>query len=113
MEYGKKYTIDGKEYGLFWSVQAHITFDSWVIQNQKATMVEGYLTKLICMISAYNDANEAKQKPPVKEELLKRPDYVLQDIFAAVDQQEKADSTRTVEAEPEKAKNAKSANPSS
>ena len=34
MEYGKKYTIDDKEYGLFWSVQAHIAFDSWVIQNQ-------------------------------------------------------------------------------
>lgn len=113
MEYGKKYEIDGKEYGLFWSVQAHITFDSWVINNTKATMVEGYLTKLICMINAYNDANDAKQTPPVKEDLMKRPDYVLTDIFAAVDQQEKADSTRTVEAEPEKVKNGKSANPSS
>lgn len=101
--------LEGKEYKLFYSVGAHIAFDNWVVANPKASFVDGIVQKFIIMINAYNMAHGEKQTPPKKEELMNLPNRVLEDIYKAVDEQEKIDTAVTVEAEPvKKGKNAKS-----
>ena len=102
-------TINGKEYGLFYSVGAHIAFDNWVIAHPKASLTEGIIQKFICMVNAYNMVHKTKIEPPKKDEVLNLPNRVLEEIFQAVDAQEKKDTEITIEAEPKKGKNAKTA----
>ena len=99
--------INGKEYGLFYSVGVNVYFIAWVIKNPKATYVEGMIQKCIYMIKAYNDANGLPDDAPTKEEIFQMPNAVFNDILAAVEAQEALDNERKVEAKP--GKNAESA----
>ena len=100
--------INGKEYGLYFSIGAHVAFDNWVIQNPKASWTEGIMMKFIFMVMAYNEEHKIKQNPPKKEELSRLPNWVYEQIAIEVQAQEKADSEQKVEAEPKKGKNARS-----
>lgn len=100
--------INGKEYNLFYSIGAHVAYDSWVVQHPKASFTEGVLMKFTFMVAAYNQAHGLKQEPPTKDQLSVLPNSVFEEIFAAVTECEKADTERKVEAEPAKGKNAKS-----
>ena len=101
-------TLNGKEYGLFWSVGARCKWDNWVVQNMKASMTEGYIMKALAMVDAYNKANGTTNKL-TKEDIYNLPNREFEALIAAVDEQEKADSVVTVEAEDEKPKKDKSA----
>ena len=93
--------INGKEYGLFYSVGANIAFNNWVVGHAKSSYAEGIIQKFTFMVLAYNEVNGIKDNdPPTKEELAKMPNYVFEEIMAAVLRQEKEDSQRQVEAEP-------------
>ena len=102
-------TINGKEYGLFYSVGAHIAYDNWVIANPKASMTEGIIQRFICMVNAYNMEHGKKNAPPTRQEILSLPNRMLEEIYKAVEEQEKVDTETTVIAEPKKGKNAKTA----
>lgn len=104
--------IQGKEYGLFYSIGAHVAFDNWVIANPKASWTEGVLMKFGFMVMAYNSAHKIKQEPPTKEQLAMLPNSVFEELAEAVMECEKADTERKVEAEPKKGKNARSTAPS-
>ena len=92
--------INGKEYGLFYSVGAHIAFDNWAVQHAKSSYAEGVIQKFTCMVLAYNEVNGIKDNdPPTKEDLAKLPNYVFEEIMAEVLKCEKKDSERKVEAE--------------
>ena len=100
--------INGKEYGMYYSIGAHVAFDNWAIQNPKASWTEGVLMKFTFMVMAHNSLHKIKQEPPTKEELSMLPNSTFEEIAAAVDACEKADSERKVEAEPKKGKNGRS-----
>lgn len=101
--------INGKEYGLFYSIGAHVAFDNWAVSNPKASYTEGVIMKFRMMAMAYNDANGIKDnEPPTKEEIAVLPNYMFEDIMAAVMECEERDTKRTVEAESKKGKNARS-----
>ena len=101
-----KATINGKEYNLFYSVGAHVAFDNWAVSHPKASFTEGIIQKFIMMCIAYNDAFHEKQETPKKEEIALFPNSVFEEIAEAVNECEKADTERKVEAE---IKNGKSA----
>lgn len=92
--------INGKEYGLYYSIGAHIAFDNWVINHPKSSYAEGVIQKFTCMVLAYNDVNGIKDNdPPKKEELAKLPNSMFEEIMAEVLRCERADTERKVEAE--------------
>lgn len=97
--------INGKEYGLFYSIGAHIAFDNWAVNHAKSSYAEGVIQKFTCMVLAYNEVNGIKDNdPPTKEELAKLPNSVFEEIMAEVLKCEKADTERKVEAEPKNGK---------
>lgn len=98
-------TINDKEYGLFYSIGAHIAFDNWALSHAKSSFSEGVIQKFTCMVLAYNELNGIKDNdPPTKEELALLPNRVFEEIMAEVLKCEKADTERKVEAEPKKGK---------
>ena len=99
--------LNGKEYGLYWSVGARCMWEGWVVTNQKAPVVEGYVMKALAMIDAYNKANKVSGKI-TKEEIYSLPNREFDALMKAVDAQEEEDSKVTVEAEAEKPKKARS-----
>lgn len=105
--------INGKEYGLFFSIGANVAFNNWVIAHKDQCYIEGELQKAIFMMKAYNDAHDIKDKVPDIGVLMCMPNSELQAILEAVKQQETADTERKVEAEPVASKNAESASRSS
>lgn len=100
--------LNGKEYGLFWSVGARCVWERWVVKNQDAPIAEGYVMKALAMIDAYNMAHKTKEKI-TKEEIFNLPNREFEALIKAVDAQEKADSQVSVEVEEEKPKKDKSA----
>lgn len=100
--------LNGKEYGLFWSVGAKCIWERWVVKNQDAPISEGYVMKALAMIDGYNMAHKTNAKI-TKEEIFNLPSREFAALIAAVDAQEKADTEVTVEVEDEKPKKEKSA----
>ena len=101
--------INGKEYGLFYSVEAHIEIDDFIIANPAASLTEGVVVRAIAMNRAYNKANGIKDEVLKREDILTQPNGVFALLKAAVEEQEKKDSATSVQTEEKKTKNAKSA----
>lgn len=100
-----KIEINGEEYGLYYSLGAHIAFDNWAVNHPKASYAEGVMEKFQLMAAAYNSKNKIKgHDAPGKAELSEMPNYVFNEIMGAVLECEKEDSTRKVEVEPKNAK---------
>lgn len=99
--------INGKEYGLFYSIEAHIAIDNFIIANPAASMTEGVIERAIAMNTAYNKVHKGGNVLK-KEELLALPNGIFTMLATAVEEQEKADSVISVETEKPKGKNAKS-----
>lgn len=100
--------LNGKEYGLFWSVGARCVWERWVVKNQDAPIAEGYVMKALAMIDAYNAAHGTTEKIS-KQEIFSLPNRDFEALIKAVDAQEKADSAVTIEVEEENPKKGKSA----
>lgn len=100
--------INGKEYGLFYSIEAHIEIDNFIIANPAASMTEGVIVRAIAMNEAYNKVHKGGNVLK-KEDLLALPNSIFTLLATAVEEQEKADSVISVETEKPKGKNAKSA----
>lgn len=100
--------INGKEYGLFYSVGAKCAFDNWMVKNGKTKSVsESIVALALYMNEAYTKANGGGEKL-TSEMLFSLPAKEYDALAVAVDEQVTADSAVTVEAEPEKPKKAKS-----
>ena len=100
--------INGKEYGLFYSIGANIAFNNWVLEHKNACFIEGEVQKLLYMMYAYNDTHGIKDEPVSKDIIMNLPNSELAAILEAVKAQEKQDTDRKVEAEPVKGKNTES-----
>lgn len=99
--------INGKEYGLFYSVGVRCKFDQWLINNQQAPYTEGVIMQATLMNEAFNKANGTKDVL-TREMIYNLPARELDALIAAVDKQRETDSAITVEVEEEKSKKAKS-----
>jgi len=97
--------INGKEYGLLYTVWAHCEFNDWVVKNGERSYVSAIIQKAVIMSKAYCDVNGGTSLNP--KELMTLPKYVFDEIAVAIEEQEKADSERTVETKEVKSKNAK------
>lgn len=100
-------TINGKEYGLFYSVGVRCKFDNWLIANPKAAYTEGGIYQAVLMNEAFNKLHGTKDVLS-KEMLYDLPARELDILLEAVDSQRVADSSVTVEAEDKPPKKAKS-----
>ena len=97
--------INEKEYGLYYSVWAHCEFNDWVVANGEKSYVHAIIQKAVIMSKAYCDVHGGTPLSP--KELMGLPSYVFTELAVAVEEQEKADSARTVETKEVKSKNAK------
>lgn len=89
--------INGREIGLSYSVWAHCEFNDWVVKNAERSYVSAIVQKAAIMSKAYCRIHGGE--PLTVKEILDLPEYVFEDLAIAVNDQEKADSTRTVEVE--------------
>ena len=89
--------INGRKIGLYYSVWAHCEFNDWVVKNAERSYVSAIVQKAVIMSKAYCDKEGGK--PLTAKEILGLPEYIFEELAQAVMDQEKADSTRTVEAE--------------
>lgn len=100
--------INGREIGLYYSVWAHCEYSDWLLKNQEdRSFSSGIVTEAVIMSKAY--CKEHGGEPLTAKEILDLPACVFYDLLKAVQEQEKADSTRTVEVEEEPEKNGESA----
>ncbi len=101
-------TINGKEYGLLFSARARIASSNWLALNGDTASVDEFrLQRAICMINAYNKANNIDALVKV-DDFLDLPNRELEKLLAAEAEQYKIDTETQVEATPKKGKNAKS-----
>lgn len=99
-------TVNGKEYGLFYSVGARCKSENYLVSNPKASIVEFKVQQVIYMAEAYGQKNKVDQKL-TQAMIYNLPNADLEEILEEAEKQIEADSTKTVESEPEK--NGKSA----
>lgn len=99
--------INGKEYGLFWSVWANCEYEDWLLSREKVSYPRAFVQKAVIMNKAYRDANGGGNELKTKD-LLSLPASELNAIMDAVTAQELLDSGRTVEAEADDQENAES-----
>lgn len=98
--------VNGKEYGLFYSVGARCKSENYIVNNPKASIVEFKIQQVIYMAEAYGQKNKVDQKL-TQAMIYALPNMDLEEILEEAEKQIEADSTKTVESEPEK--NGKSA----
>lgn len=96
--------INGKEYGLFYSVGARLDYESWVVKHANAPMSAAYLQQAIFMSKAYAQLHGGDAL--TMEDIVKLPNSAANQIIEAAQEQERLDSAVTVEAESKNAKKA-------
>ena len=96
--------VNGKEYGLFYSVGARLDYEAWVVKHPDAPMSAAYLQQAIYMSQAYAAIHGGDAL--TMEELVKLPNSAANAIIEAAREQERIDSGVTVEAESKNAKKA-------
>lgn len=106
--------INGREVGLFYSIQAHCEYSEYLIKNPEESVAAAIIHKAILMNKAWLAAQKAEgvedlPKPLTREELGRLPVSVLNQLGEAIQKQEKKDSEVTVETEEPKGKKGKSA----
>lgn len=100
--------INGREIGLYYSVWAHCEYNDWLLKNQEErSFSSGILNEAIIMSKAYCRVHGGT--PLTAKEILDLPAYEFHELLVAVQEQEKADSVRTVEVEDSQEKNGESA----
>lgn len=100
-------TLNGKEYGLFYSIGARCKFDSWIVNHENASMTEGIVQRTLFMNDAYvkNFGGEKLTLDIIYS--LPAKDFDI--LMEAQQEQFDKDSAVTVEAEEERPKKARNA----
>lgn len=101
-------TLNGKEYGLFWSIGARCKFDTWIVKNPDAPMSDGIVHRALMMNEAYVKANGGGEKLTL-DMIYSLPSKDFDALVKAQEEQFNIDSAISVEAEEEKPKKAKNA----
>ena len=91
-------TINGKEYGFFYSIWAHCELNDWIVKHPNSSYASAMVQKALIMSKAYADAHGG----PVltSKDLMHLPKVIFDDLCAEMDAAEKRDSERTVESAP-------------
>lgn len=97
--------INGEEYGFLYSVGVHCDYEDLVISQPNMSISRAIVKKAVLMNAAYNKANGISGHDLTEEMIFALPDYVFTELRTAVESQEKADSTRTIETQALKGKN--------
>ena len=104
--------INGKEYGLFYDVEAHCEYEDFIIKNPEVGKATATIELAIIMNREFNKENGIKE-PALRRadiarlpraDIARLPYYEYKELEAAVDAQIKLNSERTVEAAPGKTK---------
>ena len=101
------FKVNGKEYGFYYSVWAHCELNDWIVKNPERSYASAIVQKAVIMSKAYCKVHGGTPLTP--KDLADLPVYVFSELDAALAEQEKADSERTVEVADEKPGNAESA----
>lgn len=101
-------TINGKEYGMFFSGRARIAISNWLALHEADTSLDQFrIQRAVCMINAYNKANNIDETVTV-DDFIDLPNREIEKLLEAELEQYKADTETQVEAVPKKGKNTKS-----
>ena len=94
--------INGTEYGLFWSVGAHLEYDAWVLAHQGATYSDAIVEQACIMSKAYDEAHGIERGGFTRSDIKNLPARFLDELIDAANAQVKADTEVTVETKPGK-----------
>lgn len=89
--------INGREYGLFYSVGAHCKFDDYIVAHQDLSYTRGVIQKAIIMSEAYAQLHGGDILK--SSDILGLPNKVFAELKAAVEKQERIDSGLEIEVE--------------
>ena len=108
MQKEKEMIIDGKEYGLLYSIGARCDYDDFVMANQEKmySYTHGLIMRAVFMSRAYAAANGGDAL--TYEQIRALPNRELDILMDEMNKQIEIDSKVTVEAEESKPKKAKS-----
>ncbi len=89
--------INGKEYGLFYDVEAHCEYEDFIIKHPEVGKATATIELAIIMNREFNKENGIKEPVLRRADIARLPYYEYKEIEAAVDAQIKLNSERTVE----------------
>lgn len=90
--------LNGKEYGLFYSVRAHCDYDDYICEHQNVSMTRAIIQKALIMSKAYCD--EHGGTPLKSADIMNLPNSEYMKLMKAVVEQESKDSNIEIETEP-------------
>lgn len=99
-------TINGCEYGFYYSVGAHIDYEDFIIKHPEVGQIRANVELACIMNREYNKANGIKGKELRPEDLRKLPNAVLTELMDQVNAQMKLDNEVSVETKPAKKESA-------
>lgn len=95
--------INGKEFGMAYTVGAHVRWNSYIVSHQQSAFAEAQFEKALIMHDEWCRINKVPDgKKVTKAELLAQPFRVFEEITQLCDAQVKADGEQTVELEGKK-----------
>lgn len=97
--------INGREYGLFYSVKAHCRYDDYICEHQNVSITRAVIQKAIFMSEAYCALYGGTALK--SSDIMDLPNYEYAKLMQAVMEQEAEDSKVEIETEPTE-KNAES-----
>lgn len=89
--------INGREYGLFYSVGAHCKYDDYVVSNPNSSYTRAIIQKAIIMSEAYSKLHGGDVLK--SSDILGLPNKVFMELKEAVECQELIDSGIEIETE--------------
>ena len=90
--------LNGKEYGLFYSVKAHCDYDDYVCEHQNVSVTRAIIQKALIMSKAYCDLHGGT--PLKSADIMGLPNREYMKLMKAVAEQEAEDSNSEIETEP-------------
>lgn len=90
--------LNGKEYGLFYSVKAHCDYDDYVCEHQNVSVTRAIIQKALIMSKAYCDLHGGT--PLKSSDIMGLPNSEYMKLMKAVAEQETMDSNIEIETEP-------------
>lgn len=102
--------VNGKEFGMYWSVHAHIKWESYILKNKDKAYSEAMMAQAMIMHDEWCRVNKIPESKHVKiEEIYDLPEKSYNEIVTLAEAQRKADSEVSIEAIEVDGKNASGA----
>ena len=90
--------LNGREVGFAYTIGAHCDIADYVVAHPDVSAATARLYKAIYMNRAYNEVHDTNTDELTIKELRALPMWQMEEMTAEMDEAEKNDSTRTVEA---------------